>query len=185
MKKFALACSAITLALVMGSTQANAETVTTTTETHITSKEVPGATPINFSVFDLNNDGIYSMNEVGERLFRSFDQDGNELIDNIEWDKKTVITIMPMEKETFQSIDYDNDGIADKTTYTHQTFFEASGLNRFDKNMNGLSAQEFIGENFYKLDDDNNNLIDIKEWRSAYIHSLPVPQHNKPSNYNK
>lgn len=184
MKKLALTCSALTLALLMGVSAATAETVKT--ETVVRTQHVAGVGTVDFTVFDLNKDGIYSMNEVGEHLFRIFDTDGNELIDNIEWDKKIILTVMPMEKQTFKSVDYDNDGIADKTEYTRETFFDATGLNRFDAHNDGLSAKEFIGESFYKLDEDNNLMVDIHEWKRGYLKSLPeVPQHNKRINYNE
>lgn len=52
------------------------------------------------------------MEEVGEKLFMVFDLDGNHLIDNIEWDKKSMMTIMPMEKETYKFYDSDNNLIS-------------------------------------------------------------------------
>ena len=158
-----------------------AETVTTATT--IAPQDVPGVTEVDFSTFDTNHDGVYSMEEVGDRLFESFDKDGNGSIDNNEWDEKTVMTIAPMKMETFQYVDKDDDGMAEESTYTYQTFYEASGLIKFDHNQNGLSAEEFIGVGFQKLDDDDNNLINKEEWREAYI-AMVKPESAEQERYN-
>ena len=60
---------------------------TVTTQTYVEPQEIEGVNEIKFSDFDLNNDGLYSKSEVGEKLFYSFDRDGNEVIDNIEWNE--------------------------------------------------------------------------------------------------
>lgn len=159
---------------------ATAETVTT--KTYIHPQTLENVNQINFSEFDVNGDRAYSMGEVGERLFQSFDQDGNHNIDNIEWDKKSVMTIIPMEKETFRFYDADDDDIAEEETYTYENFYIASGLIKFDSNQDGLSAKEFIDEGFEALDDDENKMIDLEEWKKAYIQSRP--KHNDPISYN-
>lgn len=186
MKKI-LTYAALTLAVAISASPVMAESVkTTTTRTIITNKPIAGATAVDFSVFDTNQDGVYSKEEVGERLFKSFDKDGNELVDKNEWKLKTVITIIPMQRQTIKSVEYNNDGIAHETVHTYEEFNAATGLSKFDLNKNGLSAQEFIGKDFYKVDTNKDNFIDIDEWRSAYIESLPkVPMHNRPSNYNE
>ena len=180
MKTSKLLYSVAILAAIGLPTFASAETITT--KTYVETKDLPNVNEIEFGVFDVNNDGAYSMTEVGERLFKSFDRDSNGHIDNIEWDKKTVMTITPIEKETFKFIDYNDDGYTDTSTYTYETFFKASGLIKFDKNQNGLSAEEFIGVGFETLDDDENKLIDIEEWKEAYIQTLP--KHAKQKSYN-
>lgn len=139
-----------------------------TTKTYTQVQDLPDVKEVKFSVFDTNNDGKYSMKEVGERLFESFDRDGNGNIDNIEWNTRSVMTITPIEQETFEFVDYGNDGITDVTTYSYNTFYEESGLMRFDDNKNGLSAKEFIKAEYQALDADQDNLISLKEWKAAY-----------------
>lgn len=177
-----LLTSAIALCSVMGfATIASAETVTT--KTYIQQKDLPDMNKVNFSAFDVNQDGQFSMKEVGERLFESFDRDGNQLIDNLEWDHKAVMTIIPMEEETFQYSDGNSDGVPETATYEYDQFFEMSGLAKFDKNLNGLSAQEFIGTPFQKLDDDDNNLINMEEWKEVYLESV-IPASAEQERYN-
>lgn len=167
-------------AVVALSPAALAETVTT--RTVVQPQPLPGLVPVDFTVFDVNRDGFYSMDEVGERLFSSFDKDGNGHIDNIEWNHKAVMTITPMTKETFKYIDSDNDGHVEETTYTYQTFYVESGLSRFDENKNGLTAQEFLNIGYRKADRDDDNLISLEEWKEAYLQTRPRVL--DPANYN-
>lgn len=146
-----------------------APTVTSTTQTVVKPVDLPNMEKTNFSAFDLNKDGILDMAEVGTKLFYIFDTDGNEVIDNIEFENKKVMTIIPMEKETFKFVDYNGDGAADDTSYTHESFFKTSGLMRFDHNMDGLSPHEFVNEYFIALDDNNSKAIELDEWKEAYI----------------
>jgi hypothetical protein len=145
---------------------AQAETVTT--RTVVEQKEISGVQKTNFSAFDLNNDHVLSMAEVGEKLFYIFDTDGNEVIDNIEFNQKRVMTIIPMEKETFTYVDFDNDGQAERAAHTHESFIQKSGLMRFDDEMDGLSAADFIENSFLELDDDTSKAIELEEWKEAY-----------------
>ena len=180
MKKTLLTCSALAVLIGFGSVIANAETVTT--QTYVQTKDLPNINEVDFTVFDTNMDGSYSMEEVGERLFQSFDKDSNGEIDNMEWSHKAVMTITPMEKETFKFVDYNSDGLTDEQSYTYETFFKASGLAKFDENLNGLSAEEFIGEGFEKLDRDQDKMIDLEEWKKVYLDSRPSAADQK--NYN-
>ena len=159
----------------------SAETVTTKTVVH--PKTIPDTDKVNFSAFDLNHDNILSMDEVGETLFYVFDTDGNETIDNIEFDHRQVITVIPMEKDTYTFVDWDNDGNVDKSSYTYDTFFQRSGLMRFDKNVNGLSASEFIDHGFLELDEDDSTVIELDEWKLAYEESMR-PENAKQERYN-
>jgi hypothetical protein len=168
------------IALCLIATPAMAEKIVTKTYTQ--AQKLENVNQINFSVFDTNKDGIYSMHEVGDRLFESFDRNSDKLIDNTEWNDKVVMTIIPMEQETFKFIDYDDDGWSEKSTYTYSTFYQASGLSRFDKNADGLSAKEFIGYSMQRLDDNDDNLIDLDEWNDAYKYSRP--KQDQPENYN-
>jgi hypothetical protein len=182
-KKFLTYSTAIlSLACVAVPGSVNADTVTT--QTLVQAKDIPNKHQTDFSVFDANGDGQYSMEEVGEKLFSVFDLDGNHNIDNIEWDKKSMMTIIPMEKETYTVVDEDSDGVAEEVTYTYSEFLETSGLIKFDKNYDGLSAEEFIGVGFESLDTDENKLIDMKEWKRTYTESLTAPNADQ-DHYNK
>ncbi len=145
---------------------AMAETVTTTTIVH--QKDIPDTEKVNFSAFDLNGDGVLSMPEVGTELFYIFDTDDNEVIDNLEFNHKQVMTIIPMEKEVYTYTDWDNDGDTDETAFTHEMFFNQSGLMRFDENMDGLSAADFINKSMLELDTDESTVIELDEWQQAY-----------------
>jgi hypothetical protein len=158
-----------------------AETVTT--KTVVQQSIMPDTNKINFMAFDLNNDGILSRREVGEKLFTLFDLDGNGSIDNIEFDKKTVMTIIPMEKTTLTVVDFDDDGRADQAGSTYEDFIKESHLMRFDDNKDGLSPAEFINSGYEKLDDDEDKLISLEEWKEAYRVSLHTPV-DEPERYN-
>ncbi len=169
MKKLTYTLMATTMFMAIG-TAAQAETVTTETYTEPTRPS--NSIQVDFKVFDLNNDGIYSMQEVGERLFESFDTNNDDLIDNTEYNKNIVMTITPMEQETYQFIDNDDDGYVEKSTYTYETFYQTSGLARFDDNADGLSAHDFVDKSLQELDKDDDNLISLKEWKQAYTASV-------------
>lgn len=183
MKNYLLLTTAIATAATFGAISmdnANAKTVSKTTEYEvITTSETD---PVNFTKFDLDNDGIYTMEEVGEELFYAFDQDGNEVLDKGEWEDKLVLTIQPVQKTTAVRIDYDDDGELDTATYTYERFYEDTGLIRFDDNANGLSAAEFIDEPFMVMDDNDTRTIDLQEWKEAYL--IDVVPHLEPERYN-
>jgi hypothetical protein len=140
--------------------------------TSVTQIDLPHTTKIDFKAFDLNGDGILSTREVGQKLFYVFDTDDNQVIDNIEFNRKTVLTIIPMQQETVTLYDFDNDGKVDAKKYSYETFTQTSGLARFAKNEEGLSPADFIGKAFNQLDVNNDKAIDIDEWKGAYIKSL-------------
>lgn len=178
-KKLLLASAAF---LALGvSESAMAETITT--KTVVSQKALPHVTETNFAAFDLNGDNVLSMREVGSKLFYIFDTDGNEVIDNIEINNKQVMTIIPMEKTTITAIDFNNDGLADDTAFSHENFIQQSRLMKFDKNMDGLTAAEFIGNSFLELDDNNDKAITLDEWKEAYIASL-APKAAEQERYN-
>ncbi len=167
-------------AMVMASGSVYAETVTTTT--YVGDRHVPNVNEVNFQAFDMDRDGSFSMTEVGDKLFQLFDTNSDKMIDNIEWDKKTVFTIIPMEKQVFKYVDLNNDGRAEASTYTYEAFYKDSGLIKFDENRDGLSAKEFIGVGFLNLDDNDDKMITKDEWKEAYLKI--VPQHGQNDNYN-
>jgi hypothetical protein len=185
-KKIAALCFGVVLGLNVAA-QADVVTKVTTikTETHTKPNYQSDVNYIDFSVLDYNQDGVYSMDEVGDQLFRSFDRDRNELIDNIEWERQTVLINIPMEKETYRYVYYSDDGRPDEQTYTHENFTKKSGLARFSEDENGLSAKEFIGRSFNDLDMNNDRFLGKTEWARAYRESIKEPmQHLKRSNYN-
>jgi Ca2+-binding EF-hand superfamily protein len=157
-----------------------AETVNT--KTVVQQQDIPGVNKINFMAFDLNGDGILSMREIGERLFELYDTDGNGSIDNIEVGRKAVMTIIPMEKMSATVVDIDDDGVADHKDMTYEKFIQQSHLARFDENKDGLTAAEFIGKGYEVLDDDQDKLISLEEWKEAYKESLHIPV-NEPERY--
>src|SRR5690606_33573361 len=112
--------------------------------------DIPGANKVYFTDFDFNRDGVLTRNEVGDRLFRSFDRDGNMEIDNLEWSNKNVITVVPVEKETLRLADFDGDGRSEIAEYTTESFMHSTGLSRFDDTNDGLSPREFLGGPSFK-----------------------------------
>jgi hypothetical protein len=161
--------------------KSQAETITKKTVIH--QKNIEGVQKTNFKAFDLDNNGILSMNEVGEKLFYIFDTDGNEVIDNIEFNNEQVMTIIPMEKDTYTYVDWDDDNQPEQVTYTYETFIEESPLMRFDEDMDGLSPADFIESSFLRLDDDDSKAIELDEWKEAYIETV-IPENAKQERYN-
>jgi hypothetical protein len=161
-------------ALPFFSIPSSAESVTTTTTTKQT---VPmGSTTINLRDFDMNQNGILSSNEVGEMLFKLFDTDSSNVIDSDEYEKRSILTVVPMEKQTTVSYDFDNDGIADKTQTTSEIFSQNTQLSRFGGNPDGLSPHEFLDKPYSMVDRDDTGGIDRTEWKTAYIFKIaPVP----------
>jgi len=47
-----------------------------------------------------------------------------------------------------------------------------SGLARFSKSPGGLSPEDFAGKSFLEMDVNKDGVIDLKEWKGAYIASL-------------
>lgn len=183
MKSFALlAGTAILATLAFAPAVTHADTVKT--EVKVEQKDIPDANKVYFTSFDLNGDGILSKNEVGDRLYKSFDRDGNGLIDNIEWGKRSVITIVPMEKETLKLVDFDDDGRSEVATYSTEQFLQETGLSRFDKDNDGLSPREFVGEYFKQVDTSKNHFIEKKEWQAVY-RRVYANKHDNPTLYNK
>jgi hypothetical protein len=177
--KYKALCMGTAAFLALGMHSASAGTVEVNQYTK--NKETPEAVIVDLSVYDINDDGQYSMVEVGERLFYDFDTDGNQVIDNMEWDDRIYRTIRPMERETFVYVDYDDDGWVEESSYTYETFYEKSGLSMFTDNEEGLSASDFIETSFQELDDNDSGTIDLEEWQEEYLGDRL--QHNQPENY--
>lgn len=151
-----------------GVANAYSDSTTVSTTTYTQTVPMDGVTMVNFSAFDLNQDGIYTKDEVGERLFRVFDQDGNHMIDNTEWDVRNVMTIKPMESTTIRTIDYGSDGRVDQATESYSTFVQQSGLARFASSPDGLSAHDFLDIPFNVVDTSGNYMVELNEWKTAY-----------------
>jgi hypothetical protein len=165
--------SAAMLAIPFTAGTAAAETVVTET---VTQAPPPGGGRIiNLNEFDLNMDNILSSMEVGEMLFRIFDTDSNTVIDSAEYERRGVLTVVPMEKTTVITYDYNNDGLTDRVQRTYETFMQDTQLARFDANKDGLSPREFLDRSFFAANVDGNTGVDLNEWRNAYISRL-VPE---------
>ncbi len=157
---------ALTVALFLSSSIACADTIT---ETRIVkNKDLPGVHKIDFMSFDANHDGRLSMREVGDVLFDAFDSDKNGAIDNIEYDRNNVYTVIPMEATTLTFVDFDDDGYSDTSTISKEDFLKRSNLMRFDKDMDGLSPRDFMGSEVKAMDLNHNNLIEKDEWQRQY-----------------
>lgn len=152
--------------MMMMSTVAHADTVTKTTI--VESKEIPGVKRVDFMSFDVNHDNRLSMREVGDVLFDAFDMDGNGAIDNIEYDKNSVLTVIPVEATTLTFVDYDDDGHSDIYAVDKDEFLKRSKLMRFDKDQDGLSPRDFMGSEVKAMDINRNNLIEKDEWQREY-----------------
>lgn len=161
-----------------------AQAETKTKDTYVVQRELPGTQKVNFAEFDVNHDGILSRSEIGTKLFYIFDTDGNEVIDNFEYQRPMILSIIPMEKQEIKTIDFDDDGIADAASYNKEEFFERSMLARFDKENTGVSAESFLNRVYWQLDDNKDKTVDIKEWREAYIKSV-TPSAANPNRYNQ
>ena len=119
----------LTVALFLSSSIACADTIT---ETRIVkNKDLPGVHKIDFMSFDANHDGRLSMREVGDVLFDAFDSDKNGAIDNIEYDRNSVYTVIPMEATTLTFVDFDEDGRSDSLTISKEEFFKTIKSNAF------------------------------------------------------
>jgi hypothetical protein len=162
-----LLATAAIIALPLAATPAlSAEVVETTTQQV---PPPPGKRMINLANFDLNKDGILSTYDVGEMLFKIFDTDISGALEPSEYEIKSLLTVVPMEKETTITYDFNNDGIADKAQTTVETFMQETNLAKFDAFKDGLSPHEFVGLTFAEVDTNLNAGIDLAEWRSAYM----------------
>lgn len=146
--------------------------VTITKTIAVTPTMIEGTIPVNFVYLDVNADGVLSRAEVGEKLFFLFDTDGNKVVDNVEIKKNQVITVIPFEKTQLTMIDFDDDGKADVVNVTSDDFMNFSMLNRFDKDNDGLSAEEFIGHSALELDTDKSGVVEYPEWKEVYVKSV-------------
>lgn len=155
---------------------ATIETVTTTRSLPVdaiveTRAVIPVAGPRVYTIldFDVNHDAMLSLDDVGVKLFDIYDTDGNDVIDNIEFERRAVLTVTPVQQKTTVAYDFDGDGRADQVATTMEVFQQRTGLAAFDRNGDGLSAREFTGRHFNEADINNDHAIDLKEWQGSYI----------------
>ncbi|HRJ11844.1 MAG TPA: hypothetical protein PKW15_01225, partial [Alphaproteobacteria bacterium] len=71
-KTLLTAVAAVAILATGAAAHAEVNSTTVTTTTYVQPVPLDGVTMINFSAFDLNKDGVYTKDEVGERLFRVF-----------------------------------------------------------------------------------------------------------------
>lgn len=154
------------------------ETVTTTTTTSSRAtktetvmepgKPSEGSRAIHFEDYDLDHDGQLTRAEAGEMLFRLYDTDGNQVIDDVEYQRPAVLTMSPMKKKTRTAVDENGDGIADKEDVTEEDIRVSTMLSQYDTDANGLSPQEFTGKAFNRIDVNRTNVVEKKEWQGVY-----------------
>ncbi len=177
MRNFMLA-AALT---VLGCGMARAET--TGSRTVMKAIDVPGVKKFDIESFDKNKDGVITMNEAGDSLFYLFDLDSNDVLDNVEFTKKSVLTVIPVKSETYSYQDFNDDGTPEKEGYAYTTFVKKSGLYMFDENKDGLSPDDFVKASFLEMDHNNSHVIEPDEWRTAYIESR-LPEAARQYRYN-
>jgi len=176
---------ATALALVLASTSAFAtsekaseEKITTTTtvtksSSSNESESVPGklepnTRAIHFEDYDLDRDGNLTQNEAGEMLFRLYDTDGNQIIDDNEYLRKAVLSKSPVLKKSRSVVDENADGTPEKDDASEETTFVDTMLSQYDKDGDGLSPQEFTGKAFNKIDVNKSQAIEKREWQGVY-----------------
>ena len=170
--KYRYAAAALVAAMMLEAPATGALADTMTTRTIVTQRDLPDGEKINFTAFDLNSDQILSMEEVGEKLFYVFDRDGNEILDNMEFYRETVLTVIPMEKTVLKMVDYDDDGLTDIYSYDYDNFVRVSRLIMFDEDRDGLSPADFVQTSFLRTDDNDSKAVELGEWKETYITSL-------------
>ncbi len=179
--KFFLASAAVTAFMLQASPVQAEDLVVRSTTVTKTEQVMPktGTRLINFMDFDLNRDGILSTFEIGEMLFKLFDADGNEVIDNVEFEHRNVMTVVPMETETIVSYDFDNDGQADRIVRSYERVLDETKLSRFDASGEGISPRDFVEKSFLEMDVNRSKMIELNEWRGAYIESIAQKNANQ------
>lgn len=144
-------------------------TSTTVQESVTATTTEPTIRTLTLAEFDQNNDFRLDMEEVGKELFYIFDKDGNEVIDNIEYDNNAVLTVRPVEVEKYTFIDINSDGTVEATNYSYETMYQESGLALFDEDKDGLSPADFLEQSFLEVDDNKDKTIDLQEFSEVYI----------------
>ncbi len=154
-----------------------------TVREEVAPRNAPNDKAINFMAFDLNGDGVLSRDEVGEKLYEIFDRDGNEVIDNIEMKKPTLLVFTPMTKKTIEIIDYHSGDKPQKNNVSEEAFLQKSQLSKFDESKDGLSPLDFLGMPFNQVNVKRDGVIDLYEFKRAYA-AIVKPKHEESFNYN-
>ena len=182
--------TAMALVLLTASAARAEDVMTTTTTETVTKSRVdwekkeepiikPGAHGLNLSEFDANKDGRLTRAETGEKLFHIFDTDGNNLVDNVEYEKKLIATIVPV-KETEKIAFYSGDNATpDKTITTVGDILKVTQLARFDKALDGLSPKDFASRDYADADVNKDHFVDLSEWQGAYNASIDAENQDK------
>ena len=122
--------------------------------------------------------------EVGEKLFYQYDLDGNETLDNIEFNKELMVNFAPVEETRVFFVDYNNDGVLESEEVKQDVVMARTGLDRFDTDGDdGVTAREFIGQSFLQLDTDDSGMIEMREWKRVYMEKM-APQAANNEIYN-
>ena len=172
-------------AAVVALTGAAATAATVNTTTVVKQVDLPDTKTFDFKSFDTNNDQIITMTEVGDNLFFLFDLDSNKVIDNHEFETKSVLTVIPLEAKTYTFRDYDDDGKYEKGDFTYDVFAKQSGLAVFDeKRTGGIAPTDFVKASFLEMDKNDSKVIEPNEWRDAYVQSR-LPDLAKQDTYNR
>lgn len=172
-----LAAAAFTLI----SAPVHADTIKTTTM--VKQQELPGVQKFDIKDFDSDHDGVITVEETGDHLFDLFDLNHDDILDNIEFTKRTILTVIPVKEETFTFRDFNSDGKVDASKYAYSTYIKKSGLYMFDEKKDGLSPDDFVNASFLEMDKNNSHVIEPAEWREAYIQSR-LPESAKQYRYN-
>ena len=135
-------------------------------------KTVTTAVPSELLIYDLNGNGILEAEEVGEKLFYQFDRDGNQVLDNIEFNRALDLKFAPVEKTRVVTvaIDYNNNSIVDSQEVTQEVVMQRTGLDRFStRSDGGVTPREFIGKTVLELDLNRSGVVELHEWKRAYM----------------
>ncbi len=127
-----------------------------------------GVVPFNISDFNPTGDGALVKEAVGDQLFKMYDVDGNGVVDNIEYERRALATVVPVKKVTTVSYDVTGDGVADQKESNEERLMRETLLSKFDDRKLGLSANELLDRSFRGSDIDGNKFISRKEWKGAY-----------------
>lgn len=146
-----------------------AQTTTTTKATKTTKTYKTYKKTLDPVEFDKDGDNRLSMAEIGEGLFFIYDTDGNEVVDNIEYNSNVVATVTPVEVEQYEFIDMDGDGVSEATTYDYERFMQYTKLSMFDKDKDGLTGEDFLKMSFLEADDDSDGVLTLEEWSEEYL----------------
>lgn len=158
--------------LLAGQQVADAKTVYYTTGYVTHTYEVDLTKPLNaeLNTFDGNNDGVYSTLDAADQLFRIYDRDKNQLIDNVEYVTAAPIVLekqmfVPV-KNTYQFMDAAGNV---HTSTSYDSFLVETGLSQYVNA--GASPKEIFGKTINLLDKNKDGMIGVVEWRKAYLSS--------------